>query len=60
MEKNDEAVSMTVKDENGEELPQGVLYSDLNVKQWPVIYMAQMASLEALPERIMLDGVVLE
>ena len=51
---------MAFTDENGQAFPMGIMYSELNRQQWPLVRIAQAASLEELPQRIMLDGMVLE
>lgn len=64
MQLDDEAMlqlySSAIKDENGEDFPSGILYSELNTLQWPLIRIAQAASLEEIPERMMVVGFILE
>ena len=48
------------RDEKGEDFPSGILYSELNTLQWPLIRIAQAASLEEIPERMMVVGFILE
>ena len=64
MQLDDEAMlqlySSAIKDENGEDFPSGILYSEMNTRQWPLIRIAQAASLEEIPERMMVVGFILE
>ncbi len=63
MQADDEAVHQLLdllKDENGQEFPSGVLYYEQNTKQWPDVRITRMAPLEEIPQRISVDGVVLE
>lgn len=56
----DQLYQLFIKDENGEDFPGGILYNNLNIQQWPLIRLGQMASLEEIPQRIILDGMILE